>query len=48
MLAASLIAIFLIPVSFYVVERIVHRGGEHPTPPTPSPPAAPPSSGEHG
>jgi hypothetical protein len=26
MLAASLIAIFLIPVSFYVVERIAGRG----------------------
>jgi len=26
MLAASLIAIFLIPVSFYVVERLAHRG----------------------
>jgi hypothetical protein len=27
MLAASLIAIFLIPVTFYVVENLVHRGG---------------------
>jgi HAE1 family hydrophobic/amphiphilic exporter-1 len=26
MLAASFIAIFLIPVTFYVVERLVHRG----------------------
>jgi hypothetical protein len=25
MIAASFIAIFLIPVSFYVVERLVHR-----------------------
>ena len=30
MLAASLIAIFLIPVSFYVVERLAGRGeAEH-------------------
>ena len=28
MLAASVIAIFLIPVSFYVVETLVHRGGK--------------------
>jgi HAE1 family hydrophobic/amphiphilic exporter-1 len=27
MLAASIIAIFLIPVTFYVVENLVHRGG---------------------
>ena len=39
MLAASLIAIFLIPVTFYVVESLVHRGGQHPVPP----PTAPPS-----
>jgi HAE1 family hydrophobic/amphiphilic exporter-1 len=30
MLAASVIAIFLIPVSFDVVERLVHRGGKEP------------------
>jgi hypothetical protein len=30
MLAASLIAIFLIPVSFYVVERLAHRKEKHP------------------
>ena len=34
MLAASVIAIFLIPVSYYVVESLVHRGKPHgkPTP----------------
>jgi hydrophobic/amphiphilic exporter-1 (mainly G- bacteria), HAE1 family len=37
MLAASVIAIFLIPVSFYVVESLVHRG-EHHTKPTPGAP----------
>jgi len=26
MIAASLIAIFIIPVSFYIVERLAHRG----------------------
>jgi HAE1 family hydrophobic/amphiphilic exporter-1 len=33
MLAASGIAIFLIPVTFYVVEKLSHRGkkGEHKT-----------------
>jgi HAE1 family hydrophobic/amphiphilic exporter-1 len=29
MLAASVIAIFLIPVSFYVVERLSHREQKH-------------------
>jgi HAE1 family hydrophobic/amphiphilic exporter-1 len=38
MLAASLIAIFLVPVTFYVVERLVHGGGQHAAPP----PAVPP------
>jgi HAE1 family hydrophobic/amphiphilic exporter-1 len=39
MLAASVIAIFLIPVSFYVVESLVHRGEPHakPTPGAPAP-----------
>ena len=32
MLAASVIAIFLIPVSFYVVERVSHREQEHAVP----------------
>jgi len=41
MLAASLIAIFLIPVTFYVVETLVHRGGPHAAPP---PTGAPPGS----
>jgi HAE1 family hydrophobic/amphiphilic exporter-1 len=36
MLAASLIAIFLIPVTFYVVESLVHRGTPHGAPPFPS------------
>jgi HAE1 family hydrophobic/amphiphilic exporter-1 len=35
MLAASLIAIFLIPVTFYVVESLVHRGTPHGEPPVP-------------
>ena len=43
MLAASVIAIFLIPVTFYVVENLVHRGGRPataaPTVPTPDTPA---------
>ena len=38
MLAASLIAIFLIPVTFYVVERLASRGEPEPAPP---PQAAP-------
>ena len=33
MLAASLIAIFLIPVSFYVVEKLANRGKPAPEPP---------------
>jgi hypothetical protein len=40
-LAASLIAIFLIPVTFYVVENLVHRGGQHPGPPPMAPPSGP-------
>ena len=43
MLAASLIAIFLVPVTFYVVENLVHRRGEHVVPP---PSAAPPGSSQ--
>jgi HAE1 family hydrophobic/amphiphilic exporter-1 len=37
MLAASVIAIFLIPVSFYLVEKLVHRPKQpgRPTPGTP-------------
>jgi HAE1 family hydrophobic/amphiphilic exporter-1 len=40
MLAASVIAIFLIPVSFYVVERLVGRGEAQPAT-APPPEAAP-------
>jgi HAE1 family hydrophobic/amphiphilic exporter-1 len=32
MLAATLIAIFLIPVCFYVVGNLTHRGGQHEKP----------------
>ncbi len=32
MMAASFIAIFLIPVTFYVVEKLSHRGGKHDSP----------------
>ncbi|HET8579858.1 MAG TPA: efflux RND transporter permease subunit, partial [Nitrospiraceae bacterium] len=42
MLAASVIAIFLIPVTFYVVERLVH-GHEEPKPGAPKPGAPKPS-----
>jgi len=35
MLAASLLAIFLVPVSFDVVERLAHRGKEKKKPPAP-------------
>jgi len=47
MLAASLIAIFIIPVSFYVVERFAQRGT--PEPAIPPQPAPSPSGAEvHG
>jgi hydrophobic/amphiphilic exporter-1 (mainly G- bacteria), HAE1 family len=36
MLAASVLAIFLIPVSFDVVERLAHRGKKKETAPLPS------------
>jgi hypothetical protein len=36
MLAASLIAIFLIPVSFDVVERLAHRKKKGDEPPVPT------------
>jgi multidrug efflux pump len=54
MLAASLIAIFFIPVSFYVVERLSgEKQHETPTAPQPAPPAEPhpapvPASGGGG
>jgi HAE1 family hydrophobic/amphiphilic exporter-1 len=41
MLAASLLAIFLIPVSFDVVERLTHRGHKKDEPPGPKPLAKP-------
>jgi len=44
MLAASLLAIFLIPVSFYVVQRIVSRFAPAPGPGE-APPAPPPATG---
>jgi HAE1 family hydrophobic/amphiphilic exporter-1 len=44
MLAASVLAIFLIPVSFDVVERIAHRGKKE-SPPS-SAPAIVPSEGD--
>jgi HAE1 family hydrophobic/amphiphilic exporter-1 len=44
MLAASILAIFLIPVSFDVVERLAHRGNKHA--PTPAAPTILPSEGD--
>jgi HAE1 family hydrophobic/amphiphilic exporter-1 len=47
MLAASLVAIFLIPVSFYVVENLMHRGGHHEKPKPGGPaPGAPRKTGD--
>jgi len=46
MLAASLLAIFLIPVSFYVVERLASRGKEQPAPPPPAAGAVPVAGGK--
>ena len=47
MLAASVIAIFLIPVSFYFVENLVHRGGKHEKPKPGGPaPGAPKKTGD--
>ncbi len=43
MIAASLIAIFIIPVSFYIVERLAHRGAPAPTPQ----PETPAQAGAH-
>jgi HAE1 family hydrophobic/amphiphilic exporter-1 len=45
MLAASFLAIFLIPVTFYVVERLSHRG-HAPAHAPPSP--APVTAGQEG
>src|SRR4051812_946691 len=44
MLAASILAIFLIPVSFDVVERLAHRGKKHA--PAPAAPTMLPSEGD--
>jgi hydrophobic/amphiphilic exporter-1 (mainly G- bacteria), HAE1 family len=44
MIAASVIAIFIIPVSFYVVERLSHRGEKEPAP-SPAVAAVPPAAG---
>jgi HAE1 family hydrophobic/amphiphilic exporter-1 len=46
MTAASLIAIFLIPVSFYVVERLAHRGVPPHLPKPGAPPDAPQPRGD--
>ncbi len=46
MIAASLIAIFIIPVSFYVVERLSHRKGEAPAA-APQPEAGAAKAGAH-
>jgi multidrug efflux pump len=48
MLAASLLAIFLIPVSFYVVERLAQRGEHAPAPEGGAEPAAPHAGGGGG
>jgi HAE1 family hydrophobic/amphiphilic exporter-1 len=47
MLTSTLIAIFLIPVSFYVVERLAHRGGrpERPAVSTTAVPKSEPGAG---
>jgi hypothetical protein len=37
MLAASLVAIFFIPVSYYVVEKLANRGKPAPEPPVAAP-----------
>jgi multidrug efflux pump len=48
MIAASLIAIFIIPVSFYVVERLSHRKGDAPAAaPAPQPTADSAKAGAH-
>ena len=47
MLASSVIAIFLIPVSFYFVENLLHRGGKHEKPKPGGPaPGAPKKTGD--
>jgi hypothetical protein len=44
MLAASLLAIFLIPVSFDVVERLAHRGKKKEVEPLAPKPVAKPTA----
>jgi HAE1 family hydrophobic/amphiphilic exporter-1 len=44
MLAASVVAIFLIPVSYYIVERLVHREAKLPS--AGSQPATLPTEGD--
>jgi multidrug efflux pump len=47
MLTSSVIAIFLIPVSFYFVENLLHRGGKHEKPKPGQPaPGAPKKTGD--
>jgi len=46
MLAASVIAIFLIPVTYYVVESLVQRSGQHAAPPPPGPPTGSSTTGD--
>jgi HAE1 family hydrophobic/amphiphilic exporter-1 len=49
MLAATLIAVFLIPVTFYVVEKLAHRKGpESAGPPDATPPAGEGTPPAHG
>jgi HAE1 family hydrophobic/amphiphilic exporter-1 len=48
MLAATLIAVFLIPVSFYFVERILGRKHPPAHPPTTAPEGTPPPAPAHG
>ena len=46
MLAATLIAVFLIPVTFYVVEKLAHRHSPAPVAaPSPAPGGGTPTSG---
>jgi HAE1 family hydrophobic/amphiphilic exporter-1 len=48
MLAASVVAIFLIPVSFYVVESLVHRGEPHTKPTSGAPGSGTPKGSGDG
>jgi HAE1 family hydrophobic/amphiphilic exporter-1 len=46
MAAATIIAIFLIPVTFYVVEKLAHRQGKEPSGPAAALPDPPGGQGE--